>query len=138
MVRGNVTQPGYTVDGIDCADHLRLDEARIAELRARSQSRLLGLADLDPILDEEGRLHWAVMDEAQDSIFLGLDGDTPLFAPLLQLDALGQRGWSVFRLLALMSPRDAAIWGTARSLNEWHNRHRFCGFCGSPTASFRG
>ena len=47
------------------------------------------------------------------------------------------RAWSVFRLLALMSPRDAAIWGAARSLNEWHNRHRFCGICGSGTDLFR-
>jgi NAD+ diphosphatase len=38
----------------------------------------------------------------------------------------------------MMTPRDAAIWGTARSLNEWHNRHGFCGRCGAPTAPFRG
>ena len=36
-----------------------------------------------------------------------------------------------------MSPRDAAIWAAARSLNEWHNRHNFCGICGTATESYR-
>jgi NAD+ diphosphatase len=53
------------------------------------------------------------------------------------MEQLGQRAWGVFRLLALMSPRDAAIWGAARSLNEWHNRHGFCSVCGQPTVPFR-
>jgi NAD+ diphosphatase len=43
----------------------------------------------------------------------------------------------VFRLLAMMSPKDTAIWGAARSVIEWHNRHRFCGICGAESASFR-
>jgi NAD+ diphosphatase len=43
----------------------------------------------------------------------------------------------VFRLLETMRPEDAALWGTARSLIEWHNRHRFCSNCGTPTAVFR-
>jgi NAD+ diphosphatase len=70
-------------------------------------------------------------------LFLGLDEGVPLFAPLIRTEALGQRAWGVFRLLALMSGRDAAIWGAARALNEWHNRHRFCGICGTATALFR-
>jgi NAD+ diphosphatase len=51
--------------------------------------------------------------------------------------ALGQRAWSVFRLLAVMSARDAAVWGAARSVNEWHNRHLHCSVCGTATAPFR-
>ena len=43
----------------------------------------------------------------------------------------------MFRLLALMSAKDAAIWAAARSLNEWHNRHLFCGICGSGTRAYR-
>ena len=39
--------------------------------------------------------------------------------------------------LATMRPGDAAIWGTARSLLDWHARHRFCATCGSGTAPFR-
>ena len=43
----------------------------------------------------------------------------------------------MFRLLALMSAKDAAIWAAARSLNEWHNRHLHCGICGAATTSYR-
>ena len=100
------------------------------------EARLLQLAELDPVLDEEGRLAWAALEGEGDLLFLGLEAKTPLFAPLVRVETLGQRAWSVFRLLSMMSARDAAIWGAARSLNEWHNRHGFCGICGGETGDF--
>jgi hypothetical protein len=36
--------------------------------------------------------------EVEEHIFLGLRGDTPLFAPLIRAEP-GQRAWSVFALL---------------------------------------
>ena len=129
--------PGFTGAGIDRADQLRLDADALRALAAHEQARLLRLAELDPVLDEEGRLTWSQLGEGREVIFLGLDGAVPLFAPLVALEDIGARAWSVFRLLALMNPRDAAIWGAARSLNEWHARHGFCGRCGAPTATFR-
>lgn len=133
-----MTAPGFTGAGLDRADHLRLDPGRIAAMMARDDARLLALETLDPLLDGEGRLRWSPLAGAPgELLFLGLEGGAPLFAPLLRTEALGQRAWSVFRLLAVMSPRDAAIWGAARSLNEWHNRHRHCGICGTPTDAYR-
>jgi NAD+ diphosphatase len=132
-----MTRPGFTGAGLDRADHLRLDPERIAAMMANGDARLLALDGLDPVLDEAGGLAWAPLAGEGETLFLGLDGAVPLFAPLIRTEALGQRAWSVFRLLALMSDRDAAIWGAARSLNEWHNRHLFCGICGSATALFR-
>ena len=137
MARGRVTEIGFTGSALDRADHLRLDEAQLDALLRSAEARLLALAELDPVLDEEGRLTWAALGPDEEVIFLGLDGSVPLFAPLVTLERIGARAWSVFRLLALMSPRDVAIWGTARSLNEWHARHGFCGRCGAATASFR-
>jgi NAD+ diphosphatase len=129
---------GFTGAGLDRADHVRLDAERLADLMANGDARLLRLAELDPVLDEEGRLAWGPLDGADgDYLFLGLDEGAPLFAPLVRIQALGQRAWSVFRLLAMMSAKDAAIWGAARSVNEWHNRHRFCGICGAETGIFR-
>jgi NAD+ diphosphatase len=92
------------------------------------------------VLDEAGQLRWngvSELDAEAELIFLGLEGEVPLFAPLVRSAALDQRAWSVFRLLGLMNSRDAAIWGAARSLIEWHNRHLFCGLCGAATAPFR-
>jgi NAD+ diphosphatase len=133
-------KPGFTGSTVDRADHIRLDDARIAELTAHFSARLLRLAVLDPELDEEGRLAWnplAALAADAELIFLGMDGETPLFAPLVRVATQGQRAWSVFGLIDRMSPADASLWATARSLIEWHNRHRFCGACGALTASFR-
>jgi NAD+ diphosphatase len=130
---------GFTGAGIDRADHLRLDEARISDLASNPSARILRLAALDPELDETGRLAWASLaelEEEADLIFLGLANETPLFAPLRRIEA-GQRAWAVFGILGSMAPEDAALWGTARSLIEWHNRHRFCGRCGHGTQAFR-
>jgi NAD+ diphosphatase len=132
-----LSQPGFTGAGLDRADHLRLDAERLADLMTNGDARLLALDTLDPVLDEAGRLAWGPLAGEGETLFLGLDEGVPLFAPLIRAPALGQRAWSVFRLLALMSGRDAAIWGAARSLNEWHNRHLFCGICGGSTALFR-
>ncbi len=129
---------GFTGSALDRADHLRLKSERIIELAASAEARLLRLAGFDPVLDETGRLAWDDMQALGDAeaIFLGLDDTGPCFAPLRML-APGQRAWSVFRLLAIMSNDDAALWGTARSLIEWHNRHRFCSNCGAPSGIFR-
>lgn len=133
-----MTMIGFTGACLDRADHLRLKEMELVALMARAEARMLRLADLDPVLDDDGALAWGELAPIEEMIFLGLDGDAPRFAPLLKLHTIGQRAWSVFRQLALMSPKDAAIWGTARSLNEWHNRHLYCGRCGAVTSSFRG
>ena len=131
---------GFTGSPLDRADHLRLDEAKLAELASSLAARLLRLSSLDPVLDEYGRLDWGSLAELEgetEAIFLGLSGETPLFAPLVLAEP-GQRAWSVFSILGLMAPEEAAIWGAARSLIEWHNRHLFCGRCGSATKAFRG
>jgi NAD+ diphosphatase len=129
---------GFTGAGLDRADHLRLDAERLAGMMADNDARLLRLAGLDPVLDAQGRLDWGPLDGADgETLFLGLDEGAPLFAPLVRMQALGQRAWSVFRLLSMMSARDAAIWGAARSVNEWHNRHGFCGICGTATQVYR-
>ena len=130
---------GFTGSLVDRADHLRLDEPRMRELSASLEARLLRLSALDPMLDGDGRLGWAPLADIEgeaELIFLGLDGKTPLFAPLTPIES-GQRAWSVFRLIEMMPPGDAALWATARSLIEWHNRHRFCSNCGTATALFR-
>jgi NAD+ diphosphatase len=131
-------QPGFTGSAIDRADHLRLDTARMEALADDPRARLMLLSILDPVLDEEGRLTWSTLaeyGEGADLIFLGLEEGEPRFAPLVRAD--GMTRWSVYPLLDRMAPGDAALWGAARSLNEWHNRNRFCSVCGAGTELFR-
>jgi NAD+ diphosphatase len=132
--------PGFTGSTVDRADNMRLDEARIAELLSHSEARLLRLDSLDPLLGDDGRLAWDVVADLAEGaalLFLGLDGERPLFAPLVRMEPGATRAWSVFELIDRMESSDAALWATARSLIEWHNRHGFCSVCGNPTEIFR-
>lgn len=132
----SLPSPGFTGATIDRADHLRLDPARMAELASDPRARLLKLSDVDPVLDPAGRLSWSKVDMEGELIFLGLDGDMPVFAPIPRMEP-GRRAWAVFGTIGLMRSGDAAIWATARSLIAWHNRHGFCANCGGSTAIFR-
>ncbi|HEY0026697.1 MAG TPA: NAD(+) diphosphatase [Allosphingosinicella sp.] len=131
------TTPGFTGADLDRADNLRQDAEKIAALAAHPNARLLNLAGLDPVLDHSGAMTWAPLPPGETNlIFLGLREDIPHFAPLVSAPP-GQRAWSVFGLLNRMAPADAAIWGAARSLLEWHGRHGFCANCGAPSEVFR-
>jgi NAD+ diphosphatase len=135
-----MSRPGFTGARIDRAHHLRLDPDRIAALAASPEARLLRMAGLDPLVAGEPRLLWdrtdALAAEAE-LIFLGIQDGSPLFAPLVRLGSERPNPRAVFGLLDAMPPEEVALWGTARSLVEWHNRHLFCGACGSATAAFR-
>ena len=132
--------PGFTGLELDRADSLRAAAERIAELAAAQEARLMRLAGLEPLLSDEGRLHWDSprdLDDGAELLFLGLSGATPLFAPLGRLDAEVNAPRMMFAVLETMPPDDAALWGMAHSLIIWHSRNRFCGACGNPTAPVR-
>lgn len=143
MAAGGMSEgirPGFTGHSIDRADGLRLASDRIAALAAMAEARLMRLAGLEPELTAEGALAWSAtsaLAEGAELIFLGLEDGMPLFAPLGRIDSAGRRAFDLFAIIEAMSPRDAALWGTARALNEWHNRNGFCGACGAPTEMFR-
>ena len=70
---------------------------------------------LDPVLDEEGRLAWAPLEQRRGrQSFLGLEGERLCSRLWSGLRAPGQRAWSIFRLLAPDERRDAAIWAGAQ------------------------
>lgn len=137
-----VPDVGFGSGQIDRADHLRLDAAALAGLASDWRSRLLILDGLDPRVDDAGGLAWATLAEAREDdglIFLGLDDGRARFVALpaaqQRYDPMARHVWPA---LAAMPPADAALYATARSLVDWHNRHRFCSLCGQPTAFWRG
>jgi NAD+ diphosphatase len=130
---------GFTGAGLDRADHLRLDEAALAALAVHEEALLLRLEGHDPLVDEAGALVWDALAAAEagaERIFLGLLDERPRFAPVPRVE-IGRPAWNIFPTLSLMRSEEAAIWGAARSLIEWHNRHLFCGRCGSAARLFR-
>ena len=132
--------PGFTGSPLDRVDHLRTDAEAFTALLNDWRGRVLGLEGLDPMVSPDGRLVWQSMAEVSlevELILLGLHEDKPHFVPLTDAKGGPPRSPAVWRALAMMPAEDAAIYGTARSLIDWHNGHRFCGVCGSPTKVFR-
>ena len=123
---------------LDRADHVRGDAAKLSEARAKGlvlrmdglMPQLIGDAlAIEPLGGAEGEL-----------VFLGLRGSQGVFA-LVPREGNSEPAYAqreVWSLLGLLSPEDLAIYGTARSLLDWHARHRFCARCGVRTEPAKG
>ncbi len=133
---------GFTGARLDRADQLRTNDAAFAAAMADPRATCLAMDGIDPLPGEGGGLLWEPFDpaDARAPILLGIDdAGAPRFvreaAPGARVDA---RSRTVMRLLPLLSAEEAAMYGGARSLVDWHARHRFCAVCGAPTQLFRG
>jgi NAD+ diphosphatase len=132
--------PGFTGSPLDRADRLRNDVEGYAAILNDWRARVLGLDGLDPVVASEGGLKWSSLAEVAaetELILLGLADGKPHFVPLVEGAGGMARSPAVWRALSMLPAEDAAIYGTARSLIDWHNTHRFCGRCGGSTKLFR-
>ncbi len=137
-----MSTPGFTGGTLDRADRLRNNAAALAAAFGDWRARLLVLGPgYEPQVTEDGRLAWTGLADADpdaDLVLLGLDGDRPRFAQITN-----EAGGSPFRsprllgALGDMAPGEAATYAQARSVLDWHARHRFCANCGAPTAVIR-
>ncbi len=131
---------GFTGSPLDRADSVRNDSARYNELRTDWRAKVLALNGLDPVMSSDSVLSWhSLADLSGDAelILLGLNGGTPHFVPLVEGTGGMSRSPAIWRALSALPAEEAAIYGAARSLIDWHNSHRFCGRCGGNTALFR-
>ena len=133
--------PGFVGGTLDRADHLRSDADALAAATSDWRARLLALDGIDPRIGADGGLVWtslADMADDDDLILLGLDDGRPRFAPLpARPIVMDLRNRAVWTAIESMPADDAATYGAARSLIDWHGRHRFCANCGHATSVFR-
>jgi NAD+ diphosphatase len=127
---------------LDRADAIRNDPERLAGLMDW-RARLLKLDGLAPSVTPDNALEWGTLadaDPASDLIFLGLLGGKGCFAEVpADLDcSIVPFSQALWRALASLDHDDLAIYGAARSLVDWHARHRFCARCGQPTRLAKG
>ncbi|QIQ85655.1 NAD(+) diphosphatase [Erythrobacter sp.] len=125
---------------IDRADHIRTDPAALGNLM-NWRARVMNLDGLLPEFDDEGRLLWhTIADVAEDAelVFLGLIDDKAHFAPVPMDGFSGPAMPRAWQAMQMLQPEDLALYGGARSLVDWHARHRFCANCGSPTKLAKG
>lgn len=132
----------FTGCRLDRADNTRADPQALAALMGW-RARLLALEGLLPGVDEHGALAWgSLADAAPDAelVFLGLDDGKPCFAAVPEQGDTGPRmaNPALWAAMAALSPGDLALYGGARSLVDWHARHRFCANCGGATVLAKG
>ncbi len=127
---------------LDRADHVRSDPERLAALMDW-RARLLLLDGLDPVLTSEGTLAWTALADAgpeSELVFLGLEGNHACFAevPPPQAGSTAPANPRLWQAMATLDAAELATYGGARSLVDWHARHRFCARCGAPTRLAKG
>jgi len=127
---------------LDRADHIRSDPDKLAGLMDW-RAKLLKLDGLDPALAHDGGLEWGTLADAPedaDLVFLGLLDGKGCFAAVPREGSVGAGPPSplLWRALSVMAPDDLATYGGARSLVDWHARHRFCARCGNRTDMAKG
>lgn len=132
----------FTGSRLDRADHIRADPEALAGL-TNWRARLLAMDGLMPAVGDDGALAWtSLADAAEDAelIFLGLDDDNACFAAVPAAGDAAPRiaNPQLWALMASLPPADLALYGGARSLADWHARHRFCAACGGATRIAKG
>jgi NAD+ diphosphatase len=127
---------------LDRADPVRADSARLAAL-AGPDARLLLLDRLIPRRGESDGLQWGRVAEAGEGaelVFLGLLEGEACFAAVPEggdTDPAYARR-ETWAALARLADPELALYGGARSVLDWHARHRFCAQCGRPTSLTKG
>lgn len=134
--------PGFTGAQLDRADALRGDAEALAALIADPRALLLPMAGLDPAVTDDGRLGWVPLVTGAPSselVFLGLGEErVPHFAAVDPAEPpVRGRSLEIMRIVVQLPAEEAALYAGARSVVDWHMRHRFCAQCGTPTAPFR-
>ena len=94
-------------------------------------------------VEEAGEL----LDSAQHEVVLGLEGDTlyigldlshledPYGHPRIEAEGAFE---DLRQIGPVIPAEEGAILAHARGMMTWHQRHRFCGVCGSPTEVSHG
>ncbi|WP_394727237.1 NAD(+) diphosphatase [Altererythrobacter sp. GH1-8] len=131
---------------LDRADNTRADPEALAALM-NWKARLLALDGLMPAMDDHGRLAWGTLADAPEDaelVFLGIDrsegGEKACFAAVPERGDASPRmaNPQLWSLMATLEPGDLALYGGARSIVDWHARHRFCAQCGASTTIAKG
>ncbi|MGK2909353.1 MAG: NAD(+) diphosphatase [Sphingobium sp.] len=132
-----MTQPGFVGGTLDRADNVRNDPALVAQAFADPRARLLLLDGLDPRADGTKLETGAIPPGAAVTEFalLGVGEEGPIFVWLDPASGYATRfAPQVWSIAGLLAPDQLALYGTARSVVDWHARHSFCANCGTPTS----
>jgi len=129
----------FTGGVLDRADQLRANPDQLAMAWGDPRARVVLLEGLDPLPTESGLLATAPIPPGAalgDYALLGVREDgSPVFVSLLVVKSDEPPSFppKVWQVVALLSREETALYGAARSLVDWHDRHQFCARCGAQT-----
>ncbi|QJU57862.1 NAD(+) diphosphatase [Sphingomonas sp. AP4-R1] len=124
--------PGFTGSVLDRVEIERLAPDIVPRLLAEGDALFLDMPDYLPAADESGLLWTAVPGDIppEQLVLLGRIAGRPRFTRIAPDLLGGRRTPAVSALIEALSAGDATTYAVARSLLDWHARHRFCAFCG--------
>jgi NAD+ diphosphatase len=148
-------QPAFVTHAPDRAAHLRDDIDKLMALETRRDARAYVVYRDSLVVKStaDGPRARLTFDEAlkfganPGTIFLGLDGDAPVFGMGISADnaekLVTAEGVTVADLRGLvmrgeLPAQELATIAMAKSLVSWHQRHGFCANCGTRTAMAQG
>ena len=137
----------FTGSPLDRADNTRANPEALSGLM-NWRARLLLLDGLMPSMDDGGNLVWGSLADASEDaelVFLGLDttesgSSRGCFAAVPAAGDASPRlaNPALWQVMASLPGPDLALYGCARSICDWHARHRFCSACGGATRIAKG
>ncbi|UAK26167.1 NAD(+) diphosphatase [Sphingomonas nostoxanthinifaciens] len=124
--------PGFTGSPLVRLEAPRHDAATLACHVADPRALLLDLAEDHAPIVACGMLGWQPLPSLppEELVMLGLVDGVPRFAHVAPGSEPARRTPPLMTLLATLPDGEAATYAAARSLIDWHARHRFCAFCG--------
>lgn len=142
----------FSGNPLDRGGDLRSDAEWLNRHLADPEAMAVALWNGQPFVEAQGegmRLAYLRADMARDAVgggdehllFLGMSGETPVFAVEFDSEADPSRGvleglgrFEELRGASLLLPQaEGGIAATAKSLFEWRKRHRFCSACGQES-----
>lgn len=132
----------YAGGRLNRADAMRRDDTAIHAALLDTRARFVVLDNLTPLMTPDGTdILWLNRDAVGDTpaVFLGLDPEgVPHFA--VEGSAANLPGAPVdLRKIGMMLGADpnCALLAQARTMLDWHRRHRYCPACGGATRMIR-
>jgi NAD+ diphosphatase len=126
---------GFTGAPLDRVEPARHDAALFAALAANPAALLLDMEDYVPAV-ADGALSWRPLTPlpTDELLLLGLIDAIPRFARIDPAAVAARRTPELMALLDGLAAGEAGTYAAARSVLDWHARHRFCANCGARTA----
>jgi NAD+ diphosphatase len=126
---------GFTGSRLDRAEPARQDPQLLAALASDPAALMLDMPDYIPGV-ADCALAWQplVPLPADELLLLGVIDNIPRFARIDPQAAAARRTPELMALLDGLSAGEAGTYAAARSVLDWHARHRFCANCGAVSA----